>query len=236
MFLCDVLNRNIWSSTKSDSKGRRALTPYGMATRLPAPSLSSSAEPKMLATLEARLFGSANRIHWRAADIERIARRFGVNPKDIALPPLGNDPLALAAPFTTRAPAGTRGKSDKSYEFVISSAVVDRMGDTINLNGWQLGNFFKTGGPVLFGHDAQSPPIGRAIHIWSTGTRLKAVMQFASTPEAMTGTRRDQFHALNVRRHEADQVRVQPRPTTEVWHRLHRAGIDRVQHREHACQ
>jgi Escherichia/Staphylococcus phage prohead protease len=59
------------------------------------------------------------------------------------------------------------------------------MGDTINLNGWQLGNFFKTGGPVLFGHDAQSPPIGRAIHIWSTGTRLKAVMQFASTPEAM---------------------------------------------------
>lgn len=67
------------------------------------------------------------------------------------------------------------------FRFVFSDASVDRMGDTIAVDGWDLTAFQKN--PViLFAHDSSAPPIGRAVNIFSDGTRLLGDIEFV-TPE-----------------------------------------------------
>jgi HK97 family phage prohead protease len=52
---------------------------------------------------------------------------------------------------------------DNTFNFVISTDSIDRMGDTVAVDGWQVENFFKGGpGPVLWAHDYTTPPVGRA--------------------------------------------------------------------------
>jgi uncharacterized protein len=71
----------------------------------------------------------------------------------------------------------------RRVRFVASDETVDRYGDIIRANGWQLDNFRKI--PVLlFAHQSRNPPIGRADPIAVEGTRLIAHAEFM--PEGMS--------------------------------------------------
>jgi HK97 family phage prohead protease len=49
-----------------------------------------------------------------------------------------------------------------------SSGVLDRMGDIIDQNGWDLKSYIKTNPAVLWGHNIREerPPIGKALKVW----------------------------------------------------------------------
>src|SRR6266487_1822719 len=69
------------------------------------------------------------------------------------------------------------GDDPRALQFVISSPAVDRDSDTINENGWELGNYRKN--PVtLFGHDYRSLPVARATKVWVEDRKLKAIDHF----------------------------------------------------------
>ncbi len=62
-------------------------------------------------------------------------------------------------------------------DFVISSGAVDREGDTIAANGWELENFRKNP-VVLFAHDHGEPPIARALSVATKDGKLTARTEF----------------------------------------------------------
>ena len=69
-------------------------------------------------------------------------------------------------------PSGSRRR-----RFVASDETVDRYGDIIRANGWQLDNFRKN--PVLlFSHKSRDLPVGRVDPIAVEGTRLIAHAEF----------------------------------------------------------
>lgn len=69
---------------------------------------------------------------------------------------------------------------DRTIRFVISDSGLDRDGDTIDVNGWQLENYRRN--PVmLWAHDHATPPIARATDIGVRGGKLVAVAEFAET-------------------------------------------------------
>lgn len=79
-----------------------------------------------------------------------------------------------------RASFDTEIKTDgagRSLTFVISTASVDRMGDTISADGWKL-DAFRKNPVVLWAHDAQSLPVAKATKIWTEGGRLMAQAEF----------------------------------------------------------
>src|SRR5579884_4075016 len=61
--------------------------------------------------------------------------------------------------------------------FTISTGDVDREGDTIDPNGWDLENYRKNP-VVLFGHDYKSLPIAKAIDVHVTPRGLVATAEF----------------------------------------------------------
>ena len=64
--------------------------------------------------------------------------------------------------------------------FVISTDEVDRHGDVIAADGWNLDSYRKN--PVfLWAHDYARPVIGKAVDIWGEPHRLMAKIQFAPT-------------------------------------------------------
>jgi HK97 family phage prohead protease len=69
---------------------------------------------------------------------------------------------------------------DGVFNFTVSDGSVDRMGDTINPNGWRL-DAFRKNPVVLFAHDSTSLPVGRAVDVHPDGTRLVASIKFAQT-------------------------------------------------------
>ena len=76
-------------------------------------------------------------------------------------------------------------------EFILSDATPDRMGDVIEAEGWDLGNFKKN--PIaLFNHKADFP-IGRWINLRTTDGALRSHLQLA--PKG-TSARIDEIRAL----------------------------------------
>lgn len=70
------------------------------------------------------------------------------------------------------------GDKARTFRFVFSDGSVDRMGDTISPDGWNLHDFVKN--PVaLFAHDSSSPPIGRASNLMVEDGKLKGDIEFA---------------------------------------------------------
>lgn len=67
----------------------------------------------------------------------------------------------------------------RTVSFVASTEAVDRMGDSIKLSGWRLDRF-KQNPVILFGHDHDDLPIGKALSIGVEGDALVVVVQFAS--------------------------------------------------------
>ena len=64
--------------------------------------------------------------------------------------------------------------------FVLSTDEVDRHGDVISADGWNLESYRNN--PVfLWAHDYARPVIGRALQTWTDGRRLMAQMEFAPT-------------------------------------------------------
>jgi HK97 family phage prohead protease len=71
------------------------------------------------------------------------------------------------------------GDGSRTVTFVLSDGSVDRMGDTIDPDGWDLAAFRKNP-VVLWAHDALAPPIGRLTNVFSDGTRLIGDVEFAA--------------------------------------------------------
>jgi HK97 family phage prohead protease len=69
-------------------------------------------------------------------------------------------------------------EESRTVRFVLSDGSVDRMGDSIDPNGWQLSDY-RRNSTVLWAHDASAPPIGRMVNIFSDGTRLLGDVHFA---------------------------------------------------------
>lgn len=73
-------------------------------------------------------------------------------------------------------------EDSRSLLFTISTASVDRMGDTIDANGWKLESYRKNP-VVLWAHDAGSLPVAKAPKVWIEEGKLKAQAEF--TPPGM---------------------------------------------------
>lgn len=74
-----------------------------------------------------------------------------------------------------------REKGSKAFRFVASDPEADRVGDTIQVEGWQLGNFLKN--PVIqWAHDGSIPAIGIANKIYKNrnAKNLVSDIEFAS--------------------------------------------------------
>lgn len=70
-------------------------------------------------------------------------------------------------------------QQSRTIRYVLSTSAVDRVGDTIAADGWDLKNYLKN--PVLlWGHQRSLPPIGRALEIGVVGQQLEAVYEFAT--------------------------------------------------------
>jgi HK97 family phage prohead protease len=67
--------------------------------------------------------------------------------------------------------------AERSLDFVISTDTVDRMGDTIDVQGWDLGNYRKNP-VVLWAHDSSLMPVAKASNIRVEDGKLKARAEF----------------------------------------------------------
>ncbi|MBM4287554.1 MAG: hypothetical protein FJ135_05305 [Deltaproteobacteria bacterium] len=71
---------------------------------------------------------------------------------------------------------------DRTLEFVGSTADVDRYGDVIEVEGWDLKNYKKN--PVfLWTHDYKQPPVGKAVKVGKTDKGLLFQVKFPSAEE-----------------------------------------------------
>lgn len=75
----------------------------------------------------------------------------------------------------------------RTVEAVISTGGIDRQGDTVDPNGWQLDRYMKNP-VVLWAHDYKALPIAKALDVKVTGKgptrRLKATARFETFPFA----------------------------------------------------
>jgi HK97 family phage prohead protease len=72
-----------------------------------------------------------------------------------------------------------KAQDTELYEFIASTASVDRQGDSIDQSGWELDNYLKN--PViLFAHNYSELPIAKAVEVINAGSSLIIKIQFAS--------------------------------------------------------
>ena len=65
----------------------------------------------------------------------------------------------------------------RTLRFIFSDGSVDRYGDVIDPNGWQLANY-NTNPVALWAHDASVPPIGRGKGVSVVGGALMGSIEF----------------------------------------------------------
>jgi HK97 family phage prohead protease len=138
-----------------------------------------------------------------------------------------NTPLAEAhvrASFDTEIRAG-EGDS-RSMTFVISTDSVDRMGDTIAVDGWRLDQFRKNP-VVLWAHDGSSLPVAKADKVWIETGRLMATAEF--TPAGMTRFNDAVFDMLKAGFLSATSVGFMPLKYAFVDDPARRFGIDFIE-------
>lgn len=104
------------------------------------------------------------RIKYTVSDFRQMLRDGG-DPGD-------NAEVTMAAVETEV----SAGAEDRQVQFTISSAAVDRMGDTIAVDGWKLDNFNKN--PVVLWMHCPKDNIGIADRVWVEGGKLKAIADF----------------------------------------------------------
>lgn len=111
----------------------------------------------------------------------------------------------------------------KTYTFTISTGAIDRDKDTLAVEGWNVGNFLKAGGPVLWAHQSRDLPIGKAPWVRAQAGSLKARVEFAPAdvyPFAETVRRLVDFGAL-----KATSVGFLPDFAKSAWNE-ERGGFD----------
>lgn len=90
----------------------------------------------------------------------------------------------LEVPQLRVTPSSPKEESDRVIRFVASDETPDRVGDVIQVSGWNLTQY-KKNPVVLWGHDSNSmPPIGKSVNIRrgagpNGGSALLASIQFA---------------------------------------------------------
>ncbi len=119
-----------------------------------------------------RRLNGVHRIAWRPCDIQRIAARFGLVERDVGS--VTFSPPRRAPEVQSRAADTTT----PDYRFTISSPAIDRMNDSIAIEGWRLANF-RRNPIVLFSHDSSELPIGRSPAVWIEELKLKATVTLA---------------------------------------------------------
>src|SRR6185503_3521783 len=72
--------------------------------------------------------------------------------------------------------SATKG-ADGTNTFTLSTKDVDRDGDRIDPNGWDL-SAYRQNPVVLYGHDHKSLPIGKCSDIRVVGGKLKGVVEW----------------------------------------------------------
>lgn len=82
--------------------------------------------------------------------------------------------LATVEPFADPDIAGAR-----RIPFCLSDDTVDRMGDTIAAEGWELDGY-RANPVVLWAHDSYSPPIGKGLALRVSDGRLLGDVEFAA--------------------------------------------------------
>lgn len=87
------------------------------------------------------------------------------------------------------------GDGTRTLDFVISTASVDRMGDTIAVDGWDLANFRKNP-VVLWAHDSGQMPVAKASNIRIEDDALKATAEFMPDDIDVSGFSRAVYLAL----------------------------------------
>src|SRR3954451_7808629 len=134
------------------------------------------ANPVALNAFLARVKGMAGGpvVHWQSSDISRIAKRYGLVDRDIQ--------PALSA-VSTRKEAFLGSPSvggDTSYDLTgtLSTAALDRHGDTIAVRGWRLDEY-RNNPVVFFNHQTDQLPIGRSPAVWIAGSKLKGAIKLA---------------------------------------------------------
>lgn len=112
--------------------------------------------------------------HFSSADVHRIAKHFGLVERDI-------QPALSALPTRKEAFLGSTSiAGDTSYDITatLSTAALDRSGDTIAVPGWKL-NEYRNDPVVFFNHLTSELPIGRSPSVWIAGSKLKAAIKLA---------------------------------------------------------
>ena len=69
------------------------------------------------------------------------------------------------------------GPGARVVQFVISTGAVDRDGDTIDPDGWDLASFQKAGS-ILWGHKSDDLPVAESLAVWVESGKLKARSRF----------------------------------------------------------
>ncbi len=70
--------------------------------------------------------------------------------------------------------------AQEQMTFEVSNDEVDRHGDTISVNGWQL-QAYRQNPVFLWAHNYTQPAIGRAMDVWKEEHSLLARIEFAPT-------------------------------------------------------
>lgn len=71
---------------------------------------------------------------------------------------------------------------ERTLEFIGSTADVDRYGDVIEVEGWELKNYTKN--PVfLWAHDYREPPVGKAVKVEKADNGLMFQIKFPTAEE-----------------------------------------------------
>ena len=68
--------------------------------------------------------------------------------------------------------------TDSTYTFIGSDETIDRDGEVIKVNGWQLTNY-KKNPVILWGHRHDIPAIGQAKRVYKSDGKLMFKVQFA---------------------------------------------------------
>ena len=111
-----------------------------------------------------------HRVHWSAQDIGRIGKRFGLVQRDI-------HPAVAALPTRVIPRANGNLGNEIDFSATISTAAVDRMGDSICVSGWRLQEY-RNNPIVFFNHFSAELPVGRS-SVWIAGAKLKAAVKLA---------------------------------------------------------
>ena len=105
--------------------------------------------------------------------------QFTKEAREALVKSISNQAFADIVAKTKAAKASDTG----TFRMIISDNSLDRQGDIVNQDGFDLENYMKNP-VVLWGHDYFSLPIGITDNITKEGNQTIAEGRFAPTPEA----------------------------------------------------